>query len=46
MGKTIVVPCLDVIYNDRLFPEKYTMKDQFLILSEYSGSCSCHLAIP
>ena len=27
MGKKIHVPCLDVIINDRLFPEKYTVKD-------------------
>ena len=25
MGKTILVPCVDV-YNDRPFPEKYTVK--------------------
>ena len=27
MGKKILVPCLDVITNDRLFPEKYAVKD-------------------
>ena len=26
MGKKILVPCFDV-YNDRPFPEKYTVKD-------------------
>ena len=26
MGKNILVPCFDV-YNDRPFPEKYTVKD-------------------
>ena len=26
MGKMILVPCFD-IYNDSLFPEKYTVKD-------------------
>ena len=26
MGKKIPAPCFDV-YNDRLFPEKYTVKD-------------------
>ena len=29
MGKKILVPCFDV-YNDRPFPEKYTVKDHII----------------
>ena len=29
MGKKIVVPCLEVILNNRIFPEKYALKFSF-----------------
>ena len=36
MGKKILVPCFD-IYNDRPFPEKYTVKDHISNTKQEKG---------